>query len=144
MTEKNIILNPEDIHHLLEAKEVKVDDTVGDVKVSISLSVFDIPTSLTVKTDEERGKMEIAFNYIDNEKAIERKRNDTISIFVGENSGKLMGFLINYGDKNPKKIAIEINEVVDNEITNLTRENQRLNYGLIKELVSSEVEPFLA
>ncbi len=88
--------------------------------------------------------MKLTFHYIDNEKAIERKRNDTTSIFVGENSGKLMGFLIKYGKKNPKKIAIEINEVVDKEIPNLKRENQRLNYGLIKELVSSsEVEPLL-
>lgn len=142
MTEKNIMLNSEDIHHLLEAKEV--NENVGGVEVSISLSVFDIPKSLTVNTDEEPGKMRIAFNYIDNEKAIEQKGNDKISFFVGENSGKLMGFLINYGDQSPKRIAIEINEFVDNEITNLKRENQRLNYGLIKELVSSEVEPLLA
>ena len=143
MTENNIMLNSENFHHLLEAQEV--NDNVGGVEISISLSVFDIPKSLTVNTDEEQGKMKITFNYIDNEKAIEQKRNDKINIFVGENSGKLMGFLINYGGKNPKRIAIEINEFVENELTNLKRENQRLNYGLIKELVSSsEIEPLLA
>lgn len=106
--------------------------------------MFDIPKSLTVNTDEEQEKMKLTFHYIDNEKAIEQKRNDTTSIFVGENSGKLMGLLINYGDKNPQRIPIEINEFVEKEIPNFKRENQRLNYGLIKELVaSSEVEPLL-
>ena len=143
MTEKTIILDSENFHHLLEAQEVKKN--INGVKISISLSVFDIPKSLTVNTDEEQEKMKLTFHYIDNEKAIEQKRNDTTSIFVGENSGKLMGLLINYGDKNPQRIPIEINEFVEKEIPNLKRENQRLNYGLIKELVaSSEVEPLLA
>ena len=142
MVKKTTTLDPKNIHDILGKQEI--NDNVGGVEISISLSVFDIPKSLTVNTDEEPGKMRIAFNYIDNEKAIEQKGNDKISFFVGENSGKLMGFLINYGDQSPKRIAIEINEFVDNEITNLKRENQRLNYGLIKELVSSEVEPLLA
>ena len=142
MTEKTLILDSENFHRLLKAQEVRKD--TGGAKVSISLSVFDIPKSLTVNTDEEQEKMKLTFRYIDNEKAIERKRNDTTSIFVGEHSGKLMGLLIHYGDKNPRQIPIEIHDFVEKEIPNLKRENQRLNYGLIKELVcSSEIDPLL-
>ena len=143
MTEKTLILDSENFHRLLKAQEVRKD--TGGAKVSISLSVFDIPKSLTVNTDAEQEKMKLTFRYIDNEKAIERKRTDTTSIFVGEHSGKLMGLLIHYGDKNPRRIPMEIHEFVEKEIPKLKRENQRLNYGLIKELVSSsEVEPLLA
>ena len=102
MVKKTTTLDPKNIHDILGKQEI--NDNVGGVEISISLSVFDIPKSLTVNTDEEPGKMRIAFNYIDNEKAIEQKGNDKISFFVGENSGK--GFA-GGGAENPvpKRIA---------------------------------------
>jgi hypothetical protein len=133
-----IRLTPEDVMPEPEAAMAH-----GDVPVILSLSAYDTPSSLNVE-NPGGGILRISFDYVDREARVARPVDDDLTVFVGKNSGKVLGFEVRRNARKPREIAVRIVEGVDAQLRSTTRPNQRLNYKLIKRVVSSKLEPLLA
>jgi hypothetical protein len=114
------------------------------VPVVLSLSTYDIPRSLTVDRDPSTGRWLIRFDYPDQEPHIDHSVDDELTVQLGRHSGKVLGFTVSAQITKPREITVRIVQGVDSELArSRLRDNQRLNYELIRRVVSSRVEPLL-
>ena len=134
---QTIRLTPEDV-----TSEQEPSMAHGDIPVILSLSVYDIPSSLTVAP--EKGLLRITFNYVDNEESVSRYVDDDLTVLVGKSSGKVLGFVVKPNTRQPREIIVRIVHGVDEQLQRATRPNQRLNYRLIRRVVENTLEPLLA
>lgn len=109
------------------------------VPVLLSLSVYDIPRSLTADWDSPTGWLHIRFDYVDQEPPVDHPVDEELKVQLGKHSGKVLGFLVSPQLKKPREITVRIVQGVDQELLRAQRDNQRLNYQLIKRVVSSPV-----
>ena len=58
------------------------------------------------------------------------------------NSGKLLGFVVKEFQK-PGEVTVGLIRVVDQQLQRATRENQRLNYQTIRDVVQNKMEKAL-
>jgi hypothetical protein len=112
----------------------------GQIPVILSLSAYDVPSSFTVRPHGDR--VQITFNYVDHEESVDHVVDQDLTVRLGRNSGKVLAFLVK-PKHEPQEIIVRIVEGVDQQIQRATRPNQRLNYELIKRLVSNRLEPAL-
>jgi hypothetical protein len=114
----------------------------GTVPVILSLSAYDIPNSLSV--EPQGGQLRITFNYVDQEEAIARSADHDLTVLVGKNSGKVLGFVVRPDARKAREITVRIVQGVDEQLRRAAlRPNQRLNYRLIRRVVENKLEPLL-
>jgi len=114
----------------------------GTVPVVLSLSAYDIPKS--VSADLQGGQLRITFNYVDNEESVARPADHDLTVLVGKNSGKVLGFVVKSDARKPREITVRIVQGVDEQLRRAAlRPNQRLNYRLIRRVVESKLELLL-
>jgi hypothetical protein len=134
---QTIRLTPEDV--MPEQERVFAH---GNVPVVLSLSAYDIPKSLSV--EPQGGELRITFNYVDHEEAIARRADHDLTVLVGKNSGKVLGFVVKPDARQPREITVRIVQGVDEQLRRVAlRPNQRLNYRLIRRVVENKLEPLL-
>lgn len=125
-------------------KEPVITIAHGKVHVALSPSTFDVPVALTAELDKQARTLHVTLSYVDDEKADERQVDDFLALLVGKKSGKLIGFRLKSVGQEPQDIKLRIIKGVEQQMGRATRDNQRLNYNLVKDVVSSELEPLLA
>ena len=113
----------------------------GNEPVVLSLSAYDVPMSMTM--DKSEGGYELRFEYADHEPAIDHVVDNDLTVQLGKHSGKVLGFYVR-PTKTPKDIKVRIVEGVEQELAGTLRDNQRLNYQLVKEVVSTEMDELIA
>ena len=133
-----IQLDPRDV-----VAESQTTLTTGGVPVILSLSPFDVPRSVTV--DRDASRLRLTFQYVDNEEpVIETVRPDFI-VSLGKNSRKVLAVEIKGTAGSAWDIRVRIVEGVDAQLRRATKDNQRLNYRAIRNVVQSKkLEPLLA
>lgn len=114
----------------------------GSVPVILSLSAFDIPHSISV--DRKDDAISITFQYLGHEEPVKRDAGPGLSVIVGKNSGKVLGFVAKRTSQQPRDITVRIVRGVEEELKRATRPNQRMNYKLIDRVVRTKLEPLLA
>jgi hypothetical protein len=128
----------------LLAKSVRNILAHGKTPVGVSLSGYDVPQSLTVARDEQAGAIRITFGYVDQEEAIELKAHEGLTVLIGKNSRKLLGFIVRRPTQFPGEIQIQLDQTVDEQIRKATKDHERMNYEVIKKVLSTELTPLLA
>lgn len=123
-------------------KETRKVATSG-VPVVLSLSTYDIPRSLAVGRDPSTRRWQIRFDYPDQEPPVDHLVDEELTVQVGKHSGKVLGFTVSAQITKPREITVRIVQGVDHELARAQRDNQRLNYELIKRVVNTRVEPLL-
>ena len=111
----------------------------GDAVVSLSPSGYDVPRSVSVLRDPS-GNLLITFDYVDQEKPDKRQVDDASVILVGEHSGKVLGFVMRDA---PEDITQRIVTSVDWQLARASKDNQRLNYQLIRNVVLTKLGSLL-
>ena len=106
----------------------------GESEVVLSASVYDVPQSATIEWNGSERVVLITFKYVDNEKAIERRLND-LTLYTGKNSDKLIAVSLKVTTPDNKNIAEELARGVDRQIAGTTRDNQRLNYKIVRDIL---------
>jgi hypothetical protein len=129
-------LTPEDM------KEEHSALASGEIPVILSLSAYDVPNSFTVTVVGD--SLRIDFGYIDREAAEHRSVDDRLTVLLGKNSGKVLGFIVKPDAQRPREITVRIAHGVDEQMSRATRSNQRMNYALIKRIVQRRLETALA
>jgi len=113
------------------------------VPVILSLSAFDVPRSVSVERDSARHTLRLTFQYVDNEEAVAETVNPDLIVWLGKNSKKVLALEV----KGAPALDIQVRIVhgVDEQLRRATKDNQRLNYKLIRNVVSSKkLEPLFA
>jgi hypothetical protein len=129
-------LNPDDL-------KPEAEETVeGKIPVVLSLCAYDIPHSVSVRREEPHGPIEIRFEYPDKEEDDIRRVDNSLAVILGKHSGKVLGFTVT--GLRPKDITVRVVQGVDAQIRQATRDNQRLNYKVIRRVVTDKLEPLLA
>src|SRR5439155_12516273 len=67
---------------------------VHGVPISLSLSAFDVPQSMTVQEDVASGGIRITFRYLDDEQATQQRLTPQLTALIGKNSHKLLCFVV--------------------------------------------------
>ena len=114
----------------------------GDVPIVISLSAYDIPTAITIDHDERTGRLKISFQYVTKDEPDERRVDDHLSVIMGARSGKVLGFSVD-PKYRARDLSVRIVEGVEEQMKSATRQNQILNYRLIKRIIERRLEPEL-
>ena len=130
-------LNPHDLMPESEQTE-QVDNKTP---VVLSLSAYDLPQAVTVKREE--GRIEIRFQYPDNEQDDVVIVGSDLSVILGKNSRKVLGFTVS-GGREPKEVTVRVVQGVDAQIRLAQRDNQRMNYRVIRRVMADRLEPLLA
>src|SRR5258708_7853060 len=86
----------------------------GTVPVILSLSAFDVPQSFTV--DPQGVNIRVTFNYIDQEPSEERFVDEGLTVSIGKNSGKVLGFTVKQNAQLAREITVRIAQGVDQQI----------------------------
>ena len=133
MTTETIVLDP---NQLQSTSTTSVTSSSG-VPVRLSLSTLDVPRSLTI-TKEQGDFLRITFKYVDDEQATEHRVDESLTTFVGKNSGKVLGILLALSFANVQQVLQRLRKELDRELEGATKDNQRLNYKLIKNLLTEE------
>jgi hypothetical protein len=118
--------------------------TRGDSKVFVSLSSYDVPQSLTVQKGGRPGFIRVRFTYSDQEQDDVRPLGNGLTMLVGRNSGKVLGFDIKVQAPAHELAAQIVRGVRNEESQPNLRDNQRMNYQLIRRVVGDRLEPLLA
>lgn len=133
MKTETIVFDPDQ----LQLRTMTSTTSSTGVPVRLSLSTFDVPRSVTID-DVAGGGLLIRFQYIDNEQATEHKTDESLTTLVGKNSGKVLGFILGLTAIPAQQIPQRLAYVVDRELANATKDNQKLNYSLIRALVTEK------
>lgn len=72
---------------------------------------------------------------------MDRPVDEELTVQLGKHSGKVLGFTVSLHVTRPREIIVRLVQAVDHELASARRDNQRLNYELIKRVVRSHVEP---
>ena len=126
-------------------KDVVSTFTRGDSNVLVSLSSYDVPQSLTFRP-QHQGLIQVRFDYPDQEQDDAKKLNECVTLILGKNSGKVLGFdLHTTPSYRAHDLALQVMRGVEEEEKRPgLRDNQRLNYRLIGRVVGENLEPLLA
>ena len=137
---ETIHLNPEEL-----TAESRSDAMAhGNVPVVLSLSSFDVPRAINVERNDPT-LLRITFQYVDYEARVDRSVGPDLIVWLGKDSGKVLGFeLKRVPHQKPRDVIVRIVHGVDEQLRRATRDNQRLNYALIKRVLERRVEPALA
>jgi hypothetical protein len=111
--------------------------TRGDSKVFVS-------QSLTVQKGGRPGFIRVRFTYSDQEQDDVRPLGNGLTMLVGRNSGKVLGFDIKVQAPAHELAAQIVRGVRNEESQPNLRDNQRMNYQLIRRVVGDRLEPLLA
>ena len=110
----------------------------------VSPSPYDVPQFLTATLDEQTHTLLIAFGYPDEEDVSEQSVDSSLTVLKGKNSGKLLGFLIKGAPHAASEVTVRLVAGVEKQLEQATRDNQRLNYQIIKKVVSNRLGDVLA
>lgn len=115
----------------------KIRRKVGEVEIELSLSPYDLPREVEGKLDKSTGVFHILFRYLDQEPAVARQIDDEITINVGKNSGKILGFEVQVRKGGIRQIELQTTRAVENEIPRLQRVNQKANFEVVRSVLES-------
>jgi len=133
VTTEPIVFDP---NQLQSTSTTSVTSSSG-VPVRLSLSALDVPRSLTI-TRERGNLLRIQFKYVDDEQATEHRADESLVTFVGKNSGKVLGILFGISFATAQQALQRVSKELDRELEGATKDNQRLNYKLIKKLLTED------
>lgn len=112
--------------------------------IILSLSSYDVPKSMKIDR-EPSGRLHIQFEYLDEESAVDNAVDDELTVQLGKHSGKVLGFLVSGRIRKPREVTVRIVSGVDRELARpRMKDNQRMNYQLIRRVVSTTMENALA
>lgn len=111
------------------------------VVLYMSPSTYDVPQSVTIAAD--RGEVVLAFQYLDREEEHELHIDEKLIFHVGRNSGKVLRILAKNTD-GPREAAAHIVSGIDAQLDYLRRDNQKMNYAIIRDLLTHQLQPALA
>jgi hypothetical protein len=126
----------------VEGARVIVHGRHGEMVVSSS--AYDVPRYVDVKVSDSENRLWITFGYIDSEEAERRDLDPNFTVLVGVNSGKLLGLEARNLSRSTGEVVISLVKAVDQQLEHATRDNQKLNYGMIRNVVKDRVAPLLA
>jgi hypothetical protein len=109
------------------------------VNLIISASAFDVPRSVKIEIGPEC--MTLTFEYLDHEDEEEVVVDPNLIFAVGKNSGKLLK--ISAKGDGLQHIP-RILGGIEKARGSAKRDNQKLNYGIIKELLARQIQGVLA
>ena len=124
----------------IQGTRMVVHGIQGDT--TVSASAYDVPRFMEVKLDHATRVLRIEFGYPDREDSTPHEVQKGFSVLVGVNSGKLLGFVVKEFQK-PGEVTVGLIRVVDQQLQRATRENQRLNYQTIRDVVQNKMEKAL-
>jgi hypothetical protein len=113
----------------------------GGTEVVLSPSVYDVPQSATIEWNGSERVVRVTFGYVDNETANERRIND-LTLYTGKNSEKVIALSLKVGGAN-QKVADELAQGIDRQIAHATRDNQRLNYAIVRDVLLQILAPLI-
>ncbi len=125
-----VTIRPEEYQGV--GKETK---SVRGLSIELSLSPYDLPREVEGRLDKATAIFHIFFRYLDQEEAVPKRLNDTITMKIGKNSGKILGFEIQVEKLGIQEIAVQITHAVQSEIPHLTKFNQKANFEVIRSVL---------
>lgn len=125
----------------LKGASMTVTGQHGETVVTSAPS-YDIPRILELSIDRDRRRLEIKFIYSDSEGSTAQRVDKDLTVFVGLNSGKVLGFLVENFTGAPGHVVVGLVKAIDDRQP--ARENQRLNFLTVRNLVSTRMEELLA
>jgi hypothetical protein len=128
---KSVIIRPEDY--------ITKESRAG---VHLFLSLYDVPREMRGNYDEQTKEFRIDFVYSDAEASSPTPLDDKITMLVGKNSGKILGFVV-HTEKLPnltisfglKRTIQDIVGGVRKRAEGLKTFNQKENYRLIESVL---------
>jgi hypothetical protein len=115
----------------------------GKVPVILSLSAYDIPRAVKIERVAS-GMLSITFEYLDQEEPDNRVVDPDLTVIVGKKTEKVLGFMVNPTKTQPSDVSVRIVRGVDEQLRRATRENQRMNYRVIKDVVTDRLQLLLS
>jgi hypothetical protein len=128
MDTTTIQLDPHDVDAVGETMM-----TTAGVPVILSLSAFDVPRSVSVERDEARHVLRLTFQYIDHEEPVSEVVSPDLTVSLGKNSKKVLALEVKGG--SAYEIRVRIVEGVEAQLRRAKKDNQRLNYKAIWNVV---------
>jgi hypothetical protein len=128
---ETIQLDPRDV-----VAESETAMTTGGVPVILSLSAFDVPRSVRVERGPSQHAFRLTFQYVDNEEAVVETVNPDLIVSLGKNSKKVLALEVK--GQSAWDIRLRIVEGVGEQLLRATRDNQRLNYKAIQNVIRSK------
>ena len=128
---------------LIKADEYQLIGQEAGKGYLIQLSPYDIPKEVSAQKDPD-GVFHVFLKYLDDEPAETRDLNERLKMKVGKNSGKILGFEVQVDKYDVHEVALQINEAVDQELSHLTKFNQKANYQVVQAVLNDNREPLFA
>jgi hypothetical protein len=108
----------------------------GGGYVALSPSAYDIP--------RQNAWVKITFDYPDSEQAEQRVVDEHLTVLMGKDSGKVLGFIVaNTKKEPPLAIVARIVDGVSKQFQRATRDLQKLNYQVIQNVVDTKLGDLL-
>jgi hypothetical protein len=126
------------------AAESERATTLGGIPIRVSASAFDVPRSIMVERDVVRHLLKIVFQYIDQEPSVESTVGPDLVVRLGQNSKKVLAFEMKGTPERARDITFRVVDGVEAQLKNATKDNQRLNYRMIRSVIQNKLEALLA
>jgi hypothetical protein len=119
----------------------------ADVFVSVSPSENDIPQAATVVREPTR--IFISFKYIDKEESKQNQIDKYLTLWAGKNSEKVLGLELKLDPQQiqwgyPEGTKQRLARGMESCLAHATRDNQRMNYQLVLEVIDKYLTAVLA
>jgi len=105
----------------------------------ISSSAYDVPKFMDVQVNRVTHTLRLDFGYLDQEASRPQRLDEDFTVYIGVNSGKLLAMEARNLSKNSGEIVVGLTNSVERQLEHATRDNQKINYAMIKDVVQNQL-----
>lgn len=139
MNSQTVQLDPNEL-----SPEPIATKTSGSELVYISPSAYDVPSAITIDLEKTSETLALNFRYFDKEEPEDRKIDERLTLRVGKNSGKLIGIVLNVNEDQLPEAETAILHGIDMLQNQAKRDNQKLNYRLVRSVLAHHLHSMIA